>query len=142
MDDADTSNFAELKPISEVFENLRGDSVINSAHWLRRYSSKDILDAVDDIALGELGRRVLVSAGQLAWRERRLPLDQCERFVPDELEQKFERELRENYEHFQQARVRRAQIDHLESLSGRANVIPFPKKERLPRARLKKGSSA
>lgn len=142
MDAAHENQPAQKRTVTEFFNKFRGDSLINDGQWLESYSTAEILNAVDDIALGALGKRVLQSAARLAWRERRLPIAYWERFVPDEFEQKFERELLKNYERYQEAKMKRAQIDRIESLTGRANTIPFPKTERLPKAPLKKVGTA
>lgn len=142
MNDKMEENADALKSIGEMYKKHRRDSIINDSDWLAPYSTEDIADAVDDIALGELGKKVICSAARMAWGERRIPFHTWDRTVPDQLQEKLERDFLKSYEHFQQAKLKRAQIERLESLTGRANTIPFPKKERLPRARLKKVGTA
>lgn len=128
--------------IGEMYKKFRRDTVINDVDWLAPYSTEEIVDAIDDIALGELGKKVITNAARMAWGERKIPFGDWERFTPDQLQEKLERDFLKSYDIFQDAKLRRAQIERLEAMTGRANTIPFPKRERLPRAKLKKVDTA
>lgn len=142
MNKTDREKPGVLIAIGEMYKKFRRDSVINDPDWLAPYSIEDIVDAVDEIALGELGKKVICNAARMAWGERRISFHTWERIVPDPLQEKLAQDFLKSYERFQQAKLKRAQIERLESLTGRANTISFPKKERLPRARLKKVDTA
>lgn len=131
------------KSLLDVFNRYRGDNLLLDLYWFGKYSADEIIDSVDEIALAEIGKIVIRNAARYAYGERcRRTSDAWDRRVPDELMEKLERDLKRTYEHFQQAKLKKAQIDRVEALTGRANTIQFPKKERLPRARLKKESIA
>ena len=140
MDETDAKSPA--KTIAEIFMKHRTDSIINDPAWLTPYSTQEIQDAVDEIALGELGKKVICNASRMAWGERQVPYHTWDRIPPDHLQQKLEQDFLKSYENYQQAKLKHAQIERLETLTGRANTIPFPKRGRLPRAKLKKVDTA
>lgn len=142
MNDSNSPPSGRNKSLWEFYEQYRGDSIINDTKWLVRYSTSEIVDAVDDIALGEIARRVVRGAARLAWIDKRQPFYSFDRIVPDELEQKLDRDFRRDYCYFQEVRLQRAKIEHIESLAGRKTVLAFPKTERLAKPGLKKGNTA
>lgn len=130
--------------LMEFFNAHRGDSLLNGGGWLDGYSTGEIVEAAGEIALGEAARRSITASCRLAWirKKRQRMINDWERLVPDELEEKLERDFQKAAERMQRLHMNDARIKRQESLAERANVIPFPAKARPPGARLKKGGTA
>lgn len=129
--------------LAEFYNRHRGDALLNDGRWLAGYSTEEMIEAADNIVLGEAARKTIIASARLAWvRTKRCRINEWENLVPDELEEKLEHGFMRAAEQMQRLRMNSARIARAESLTERGNVIPFPTKARLPRARLKKGNTA
>lgn len=142
------------KTLAEIFEehriaNLRtGYSILgfNPNHQAETYIDKadieELPEAADAIILAHAARMAVKSVARLenAYNER--VRQNWGRNFNDAvlLELYVERDRAVGF--YQQARERKARIEHLEDLARRSKVIPFPSKTRLPRAKLKKVETA